>query len=73
MNFKMGTGFTNKSWVSGEIEDGTLIVYGRLSILSARDNSIPAGFYISNESGSPFAYKVKPHTLNIIRNGEKQI
>lgn len=42
------------------------IRYGYLSILSEDFDNVKAGYYISNEAGAPFAYPVKPETVNII-------
>jgi hypothetical protein len=74
MNFKLGTGFTLDSTVSGKCEDGQ-IVTGKLSMVSAEIIEINGlrverGYYISNSAGRPFAYKVKGETLNIIGNSK---
>lgn len=71
MNFKLGTGFNLDSEVSGECEGSPQIVCGKLSIVSSEAYTIgglrlDSGYYISNSAGSPFAYKVKGETLNII-------
>ena len=56
MNFKIGTGFTLDSEVSGECENGDAIVCGKLSIVSAETYSmgglrIDRVYYISNSAG----------------------
>ena len=76
MNFKLGTGFTLDSEVSGECEGSPQIVYGKLSIISAEIYTLTGlrvdrGYYISNERGNPFAYKVKGESLNIIGNSKR--
>ena len=76
MNFKIGTGFTLDSEVSGECENGDAIVCGKLSIVSAETYSmgglrIDRGYYISNSAGRPFAYRVKGESLNIIGNDKR--
>lgn len=38
-------------------------VYGNLSILTEKLNGVPAGTYISNKLGVPFAYEVIPKTV----------
>ncbi len=38
-------------------------VYGNLAVLPASRHSVPAGCYISNRVGSPFAYQVRPETV----------
>ena len=37
--------------------------YGNVSILPERVHDVPAGVYISNSSGCPFAYSIRPETL----------
>lgn len=75
MNFKLGTGFTLDSEVSGECVNGPAIVCGKLSILSSEIYCgalrIDAGYYISNKAGAPFAYLVKGESLNIIGNSKR--
>jgi len=76
MNFKLGTGFTIDSEVSGECVNGPAIVTGKLSIVSAEAYTmggirIDRGYYISNKAGRPFAYKVKGESLNIIGNSKR--
>ncbi|EEO1119538.1 hypothetical protein G6H89_000489 [Listeria monocytogenes] len=38
-------------------------VFGNLSILKKKIGNVPAGSYISNSAGAPFAYKVRPETV----------
>jgi len=38
-------------------------VYGNLSVLSDPLHTIDSGSYISNSAGSPFAFKVRPETI----------
>jgi len=50
--------------------------YGNLSILPQRVHDVPAGTYISNKAGCPFAYDVRPETVGDYtglkdKNGEK--
>lgn len=54
------------SRASGEIESGTLTVYGKLTVLACDYQHIKAGYYISNEADCPFAYKVKRSSVNLI-------
>jgi uncharacterized phage protein (TIGR01671 family) len=51
--------------------------YGNLSILKQRLDDVDAGYYISNEIGMPFAFKVIPKTVGqftgIIDRNKKEI
>ncbi len=38
-------------------------VYGNLAILREKYGSVTPGHYISNKSGAPFAYQVRPETV----------
>jgi hypothetical protein len=38
--------------------------YGNLAVISEKCNSIDPGYYISNSVGMPFAYQVRPKTVN---------
>jgi hypothetical protein len=43
---------------------GGHLVFGNLSVLKKKLNSsTPAGSYISNSAGMPFAYEVRPETV----------
>lgn len=66
MNFKLGSGFTENSIVTGQVINGSLIVKGKLSFLAFDFAHIKAGYYISNAANKPFAHRVEPESLNII-------
>jgi hypothetical protein len=68
MNFKLGTGFHLNKNVTGECYWNDDIYYGKLSILAFDFENVEAGYYISNKNQSPFAYRVKPETINIVGN-----
>lgn len=56
----------NDSYIVRGMTIGGEWVYGYLSILDKKINygvDIPAGYYISNEAGMPFAYSVRPETV----------
>lgn len=38
-------------------------VFGNLALLKNKLQNVPAGSYISNSAGSPFAYQVRPETV----------
>lgn len=64
--------YPEKMYVSGDCYHGNpKKLYGFLTILAHDFGDIKAGYYLSNEAQCPFAYRIKPKSINVIISKSK--
>lgn len=58
--------------MAGKTEKGFYVI-GFLSVLAFKFDYLEPGYYISNEAGSPFAYKVNLESIRIVQEENKNV